>query len=520
MTPNPPLAIGGGCRRLRGSETRDRDRHDRRAHPDRALRPHRDRAALAGALGRAAPLRDGPRGRRRSPSTTCSRCTRIPRATCTSATGTSSRRSTRWRASGGCTATTSSSRSASTRSGCRPRTPRSRTAATRSPGRCRTSRTCGASSARWARRSPGTHEVVTADPAYYRWNQWLFLRFLEAGLAYRAMSPVDWCPNDGTLAREQVEGAGPALLALRRPGREARPGRSGSCARPPTPTSCSLRRHRLARADPHPADELDRPLRGRRDRLRDRARRRTSPAATRCASSRRDRTRCSGRPSWSWRPEHPLVPTLTHPDRRPRSTAYVEQARRRTEIDRLSTDREKTGVALGRRRDQPGQRRAHPDLHRRLRPGRLRHRRDHGRPRPRRARLRVRAEVRAADPARRRGARTSPPTPRWTTAYIAHAADERLVNSGPFDGLPADEGGKAIVARAGRDRQRGAEGHLPPARLADQPAALLGHARSRSSTARPTASSRCPTRTCRSGCPRPSTTRAAATTRSTTTRPS
>ena len=49
-------------------------------------------------------------------------------------------------------------------------------------------------------------EVVTADPEYYRWNQWLFLQFLEAGLAYRAMSPVDWCPNDGTLAREQVEG--------------------------------------------------------------------------------------------------------------------------------------------------------------------------------------------------------------------------------------------------------------------------------------------------------------------------
>ena len=44
-------------------------------------------------------------------------------------------------------------------------------------------------------------EVVTCDPSYYRWNQWLFLRFLEAGLAYRQTSPVDWCPNDGTLAR-------------------------------------------------------------------------------------------------------------------------------------------------------------------------------------------------------------------------------------------------------------------------------------------------------------------------------
>ncbi|HTG41602.1 MAG TPA: class I tRNA ligase family protein, partial [Methylomirabilota bacterium] len=50
-------------------------------------------------------------------------------------------------------------------------------------------------------------EVVTADPGYYRWNQWFFLQFLKAGLAYRATSAVDWCPNDGTLAREQVEGA-------------------------------------------------------------------------------------------------------------------------------------------------------------------------------------------------------------------------------------------------------------------------------------------------------------------------
>ena len=52
-----------------------------------------------------------------------------------------------------------------------------------------------------------THEVISSEPSYYRWNQWLFLRFLEKGLAYRKLSPVDWCPNDGTLAREQVEGA-------------------------------------------------------------------------------------------------------------------------------------------------------------------------------------------------------------------------------------------------------------------------------------------------------------------------
>ncbi len=51
----------------------------------------------------------------------------------------------------------------------------------------------------WSRR------LHTSDPEYYRWTQWLFLRFRERGLAYRKNSPVNWCPNDQTvLANEQV----------------------------------------------------------------------------------------------------------------------------------------------------------------------------------------------------------------------------------------------------------------------------------------------------------------------------
>src|SRR5690348_4215093 len=50
-----------------------------------------------------------------------------------------------------------------------------------------------------------TREVSTAEPEYYRWTQWLFLRLYEAGLAYRKAAPVKWCPNDQTvLANEQV----------------------------------------------------------------------------------------------------------------------------------------------------------------------------------------------------------------------------------------------------------------------------------------------------------------------------
>jgi len=50
-----------------------------------------------------------------------------------------------------------------------------------------------------------SREISSHTPEYYRWTQWIFLRLLERGLAYREEAPVQWCPKDQTvLANEQV----------------------------------------------------------------------------------------------------------------------------------------------------------------------------------------------------------------------------------------------------------------------------------------------------------------------------
>ena len=58
---------------------------------------------------------------------------------------------------------------------------------------------------RWGISIDWSRELSTHEPSYYRWTQWIFLRLLERGLAYRKEAAVKWCPNDQTvLANEQV----------------------------------------------------------------------------------------------------------------------------------------------------------------------------------------------------------------------------------------------------------------------------------------------------------------------------
>jgi leucyl-tRNA synthetase len=190
------------------------------------------------------------------------------------------------------------------------------------------------------------HEVATCDPSYYRWNQWLFLRFLEAGLAYRAKSPVDWCPNDGTLAREQVEGA------------DRHCWRCGAPAQKRDLEQWFLRITRyadelldFAGIDwPEPVRIMQTNWIGRSDGAEvvfTTAPDEHQPGgdALRVFTTRPDTL--FGATFMVLAPEHPLVARLTHPERRAEVDAYVARSRAETEIERLSTDREKTGVPLG-----------------------------------------------------------------------------------------------------------------------------------------------------------------------------
>lgn len=51
------------------------------------------------------------------------------------------------------------------------------------------------------------HEVVTCDPSYYKWTQWIFIQLYKKGLAYKKKAPVNWCNSCQTvLANEQAAG--------------------------------------------------------------------------------------------------------------------------------------------------------------------------------------------------------------------------------------------------------------------------------------------------------------------------
>ncbi|MFN7393731.1 MAG: leucine--tRNA ligase [Pseudanabaena sp.] len=186
-------------------------------------------------------------------------------------------------------------------------------------------------------------ELATCSPDYYKWTQWIFLQFLEAGLAYQKEAKVNWDPIDQTvIANEQVDS-------------EGRSWRSGALVE-----KRKLRQWFLKITDY--AEQLLQDL----DKLKD------WPSSVKImqanwigkstgaelsfpiVGSDQKITVFTTRPDTVYgvsyvvlAPEHPLVETLTSDDHKESVSKFIEEVKNLSEIDRTSDDRPKRGVAIG-----------------------------------------------------------------------------------------------------------------------------------------------------------------------------
>ena len=344
------------------------------------------------------------------------------------------------------------------------------------------------SSARWGISIDWSREFGTHEPRYYRWTQWIFLQLFERGLAYRKEAAVNWCPVDATvLANEQVI--------------DGRCERCGTLGRGAPARAVVLPHHRLRRP---PARRPRRRSTGPSTSRRCSA---TGSAAPRAPRSRSAAPRSGvdypvfttrpdtlfGATFFVMAPEHPDVLRLAEGTEHEQAVRdYVNHALTESSEERSDTERTKTGVPLGPHRRQPRQRRADPDVGRRLRADGVRHRarswpcpahdeRDHDFATT--FDLPIRQVIDGGDGAallRRRAARELriPTSTGCTTA-------RRWRRSSTGSTTRARATARSTTACA----------------TGCSPASATGAARSRSSTATPAASSRSPRTSCRSMLP-------------------
>jgi leucyl-tRNA synthetase len=187
-------------------------------------------------------------------------------------------------------------------------------------------------------------EVNTSSPEYYKWTQWWFLQLYRMGLAYRAEAAANWCPFDQTvLANEQVV--------------------DGRCERCDTPVIQRMMEQWFLRTTAYADELLDNEGLDWPDHVKLMQRNwigRSEGAEVSFALeaptadgtdevgvfTTRPDTLC-GVTFMVLAPEHPLARQLTTPEKRLEVEAYIDAAARATEIERQSTEREKTGVFTG-----------------------------------------------------------------------------------------------------------------------------------------------------------------------------
>lgn len=184
-------------------------------------------------------------------------------------------------------------------------------------------------------------EMISSDPEYYRWSQWFFSQLMRHGLAYRKLSPVDWCPNcNTTLAREQVWGE------------------DRHCERCGTPVIKKYLEQWFFRTTKYAEELLDFSHQDWPERVRTLQTNwigRSEGASVIFHTEQEDPLEVfTTRPDTLWgatfmvlAPEHPLVSRVTTGQYRQEVEAYVQQAVRQSDIQREATDKEKTGVFTG-----------------------------------------------------------------------------------------------------------------------------------------------------------------------------
>ncbi len=185
------------------------------------------------------------------------------------------------------------------------------------------------------------YEVVTCKPDYYRWTQWIFLQLYKAGLAYRKEAPVNWCPSCNTvLANEQVH--------------------DGACERCDTVvTKKNLTQWFFkitAYADEllEKLDEINWPEKTKSMQRNWIGKSVGAELTFQVAGSDTQFTVFTTRADTLLgatyvvlAPEHELINRITSQEQLALVEEYQEQTKRQSEIDRLSTTKEKTGVFTG-----------------------------------------------------------------------------------------------------------------------------------------------------------------------------
>jgi leucyl-tRNA synthetase len=186
-------------------------------------------------------------------------------------------------------------------------------------------------------------EIVSCLPNYYTWTQWLFLQLYSHGLAYRTKAPANWCPGcNTTLANEQV-------LA------------NGTCERCGSVVTRKEIDQWLLRITRYAEELLDFSQINWPDRTRIMQQNwigRSEGAEIRFIAEvhgkQEDIPVFTTRPDTIYgvtffvlAPEHPWVEKITTAQQREAVEAYIEQTRRMSEIERMSSEKEKTGVFTG-----------------------------------------------------------------------------------------------------------------------------------------------------------------------------